>query len=110
MAFKVLVGCLKPLPHVITASSAKVGSSHGNTWGVTPTEGTPGVDLALETKASAVPPRRINPEQVDDASALAESLQDVALVPETTVQPVPDATMTLLVDQKVPTNSHLTSF
>jgi hypothetical protein len=35
MAFKVLVGCLKPLPHVITASSAKVGSSHGNTWGVT---------------------------------------------------------------------------
>jgi hypothetical protein len=75
-----------------------------------PTEGTPGVDLALETKASAIPPRHINPEQVDDASALAESLQDVALVPETTMQPVPDATMTLLVDQKVPTNSHLTSF
>jgi hypothetical protein len=47
---------------------------------------------------------------VDDASALAESLQDVALVPETTVQSVPGVTMTLLVDQKVPTNSHHTSF
>jgi hypothetical protein len=75
-----------------------------------PTEGTPGVDLAFETKASAVPPRHANPGQVDDASALAESLQDVALVPETTVQSVPGVTMTLLVDQKVPTNSHPTSF
>ena len=71
-----------------------------------PTEGTPGVDLAFETKASAVPPRHANPEQVDDASALAESLQDVALVPETTVQSVPDVTMSLLVDRKVPTDSH----
>jgi hypothetical protein len=47
---------------------------------------------------------------VDDASALVESLQDVALVPETTVQPVPNVTMSLLVDQKVPTDSHPTSF
>ena len=45
---------------------------------------------------------------MDDASALAESLQDVALVPETTVQSVPDVTMSLLVDQKVPTDSHPT--
>jgi hypothetical protein len=69
-----------------------------------------GVDLAFETKASAVPPQHTNPEQVDDASALAESLQDVALVPETTVQSVPDMTMSLLIDQKVPTDSHPTSF
>jgi hypothetical protein len=75
-----------------------------------PTEGTSGVDLTFETKASAVPPRHADPEQVDDASALAESLQDVALVPKTTVQSVPDVTMSLLVDQKVPTNSHPTSF
>jgi hypothetical protein len=33
---QVLVCCPKPLPLVITASSAKVGSSQGNTWGVTP--------------------------------------------------------------------------
>jgi hypothetical protein len=76
----------------------------------TPTEGTPGVDLAFETEASAFPPRHANPEQVDDAGALARSLQDVALVPEMTVQPVSDVTTSLLVDQKVPTNSHLTSF
>jgi hypothetical protein len=39
-----------------------------------PTGGASSVDLAFETKASAVSPRRANPEQVDDASALAESL------------------------------------
>ena len=31
----VLMCCPKPLPLVITTSSAKVGSSQGNTWGVT---------------------------------------------------------------------------
>jgi hypothetical protein len=76
----------------------------------TPTGGAPGVDLALETKASAVSPRHANPEQADDASALAESLLDVTLAPETTVQSVPDVTSSPLVDQKVPTDSHPTSF
>jgi hypothetical protein len=75
-----------------------------------PTGGASGVDLAFETKASTVSPRHANPEQVDDASALAESLQDVALVPETAVRSVPDVTMSPLVDQKVPTDSHPTSF
>jgi hypothetical protein len=75
-----------------------------------PTGGASGVDLALETKASAISPRHANPEQADDASALAESLRDVALVPETTVQSVPDMTMSLLVGRKVPTDSHPTSF
>jgi hypothetical protein len=75
-----------------------------------PTGGASGIDLAFETKASAVPPRHANPEQVDDASTLAESLQDVALVPETAVQSVPDVTMSLLVDRKVPTDSYPTSF
>jgi hypothetical protein len=65
-----------------------------------PTEGAPGVDLAFETNASAVPPRHADPEQEDDAGALAGSLQGVALVPETTAQPVPDVTTSLLVDQK----------
>jgi hypothetical protein len=72
-----------------------------------PTGGASGVDLAFETKASAVPPRHTNPEQVDDAGVLAEGLQDVALVPKTTAQSVPDVTMSLLVDQKVLTDSHL---
>ena len=51
-----------------------------------------------------------NPEQVDDASTLAEGLQNVALVPKTTTRSVPDVTMSLLVDQKVLTDSHPTSF
>ena len=55
-----------------------------------PTEGTPDIDLAFKTEASAVPPRHDDPEQEDDVGALAESLQDVALEPEMTAQPVPD--------------------
>jgi hypothetical protein len=76
----------------------------------TPTGGAPGIDFTLETKTSAVSPRRANPEQADDASALAKSLLDVALVPETTVQSVPDVTLSPLVDQEVPTDPHPTSF
>jgi hypothetical protein len=45
----------------------------------TPTRGAPGIDFALETKMSTVSPRRANPEQVDDASTLAESLLDVTV-------------------------------
>jgi hypothetical protein len=40
---------------------------------------------------------------------LAKSLLGVALVPETTVQSVPDVTLSPLVDQEVPTDSHPTS-
>jgi hypothetical protein len=76
----------------------------------TPTRGASGIDFAPETKTSAVSPRHAKPGQVDDASALAKSLLDVALVPESTVQSVPDVTSSPLVDQKVPTNSHPTSF
>jgi hypothetical protein len=76
----------------------------------TPTRGALGIDFALETKTSAVSPRHANPEQADDANALAESLLDVTLVPETTVQSVPDVTLSPLVDQEVSTDSHPTSF
>jgi hypothetical protein len=50
-----------------------------------PTRGASGIDLAFETKASAVSPRHANPEQADDASMLAKGLLDVTLGPETTV-------------------------
>jgi hypothetical protein len=76
----------------------------------TPTGGAPGIGLALETKTSAVSPRRVNPEQTDDASTLAKGLLGVALIPETTVQSVPDVTSSPPVDQEVPTDSHPTSF
>jgi hypothetical protein len=76
----------------------------------TPTGGTPSIDPALETKTSAVSPQRTDSGQTDDASALAKGLLDVTLVPETTVQSVPDVTSSPPVDQEVPTDSHLTSF
>jgi hypothetical protein len=75
-----------------------------------PKGGAPGVDLAFETKASAVSPRHASPEQADDASTLAKSLLDVTLEPETTMQSVPDVTSSPPVDQEVPIDSHPTSF
>jgi hypothetical protein len=72
--------------------------------------GAPGIDLAFETKTSAVSPQRANSKQTDDASTLAKGLLGVTLVPETTVQSVPDVTSSLPVDQEVPTVSHLTPF
>jgi hypothetical protein len=75
-----------------------------------PTGGASGIDLMFETKTSAISPRHANPEQTDDASTLAKGLLDITLVPETTVQSVPDVTSSPPVDQEVPTDSHLTPF
>jgi hypothetical protein len=75
-----------------------------------PTESASGIDLVSETKTSAVSPQHTNLKQTDDASMLAKDLLGVTLVPETTVQSVPDVTSSPPVDQKVPTDSHLTPF
>jgi hypothetical protein len=75
-----------------------------------PTGGTSSIDLAPETKTSAISPQRANPKQTDDASTLAKDLLGITLVPETTVQSVPDVTSSPPVDQEVPTDSHLTPF
>jgi hypothetical protein len=61
-------------------------------------------------KTSAVYPQHANPKQTDDASTLAKDLLGITLVPETTVQSVPDVTSSPPVDQEVPTDSHLTPF
>jgi hypothetical protein len=66
-----------------------------------PAGDTSGVDLASETKTSAVSPQHTNPKQTDDASTLAKDLLGVSLVPETTVQSVPDAASSPPVDQEV---------
>jgi hypothetical protein len=71
-----------------------------------PAGDTSGVDLASETKASVVSPQHTNPKQTDDASTLAKDLLGVSLVPQTTVQSVPDATSSPPVDQEVPSVSH----
>jgi hypothetical protein len=75
-----------------------------------PTGDTLGVDLASETKTSAVSPQHANSEQTNDASTLARDLLGITLVPETTVQSAPDATSSPPVDQEVPTDSHLVPF
>jgi hypothetical protein len=61
-------------------------------------------------KTSVVSPQHTNLKQTDDASTLAKDLLGVTLVPETTVQSVPDVTSSPPVDQKVPTDSHLAPF
>jgi hypothetical protein len=75
-----------------------------------PTGGTSGIDLASETKTSAVSPQHANPKQTDDASTLAKDLLGVTLVPETAVQSAPNVTSPPPVDQEVPTDFHLTPF
>jgi hypothetical protein len=71
-----------------------------------PTGDMSGIGLASETKTSVVSPQHANPKQTDDASTLAKDLLGVSLVPETTVQSVPDATSSPFVDQEVPSVSH----
>jgi hypothetical protein len=72
---------------------------------------TSGVDLAPETKTSVVSPQHANPKHTTgDASTLAKDLLGVSLVPEITVQSVPDATPSLSVDQEVPSISHPVPF
>jgi hypothetical protein len=71
---------------------------------------TSGVDLAFETKTSVVSPQHANPKQTDDASTLAKDLLSVSLVPEITVQSVPDVTSSPSVDQEVSSVSHPVPF
>jgi hypothetical protein len=69
-----------------------------------------GIGLASETKTSVVSPQHANSKRTDDASTLAKDLLGVNLVPETTVQSAPDATLSPPVDREVPTDSHLMPF
>jgi hypothetical protein len=108
----------RPLPHRRRRRRGNQGQAGGGTSSAVervddtdaPTGGTSGIDLASETKTSAVSPQHANPKQTDDASTLAKDLLGVTLVPETTVQSVPDVTSSPPVDQEVPTDSHLTTF
>jgi hypothetical protein len=57
-----------------------------------PLESASGIGLASETKTSAVSPQHTNLKQTDDASTLTKDLLGVTLIPETTVQSVPNVT------------------
>src|SRR6187455_326120 len=108
----------RPLPHRRRRRRGNQGQAGGGTSSAVervdgagaPTGGTSGIDLASEMKTSAISPQHANPKQTDDASMLAKGLLGVTLVPETTVQSVPDVTSSPPVDQEVPTDSHPTSF
>jgi hypothetical protein len=75
-----------------------------------PTESASSIGLASETKTSVVSLQHTDLKQTNDASTLAKDLLGVTLVPETTVQSVPDVTSSPPVDKKVPTDSHLAPF
>jgi hypothetical protein len=111
-------GLSRPLPRRRRRRRGNQGQAGGGTSSAVkrvdgagaPTGGTSGIDLASETKTSAVSPRHANSKQTDDASTLAKDLLGVTLVPETTVQSAPDVTSSPPVDQEVPTDSHLVPF
>jgi hypothetical protein len=75
-----------------------------------PAGDTSGVDLASETKTSVVSPQHANPKRTDDASTLVKDLLGVSLVPEITVQAVPDVTPSPSVNQEVPSVFHPVPF
>jgi hypothetical protein len=108
----------RPLPHRRRRRRGNQGQAGGGTSSAVervdgvgaPTGGTSGIDLASETKTSAVSPQHANPKQTDDACTLVNDLLGVTLIPETTVQSAPDVTSSPPVDQEVPTDSYLTPF
>jgi hypothetical protein len=108
----------RPLPRRRRRRRGNQGQARGGTSSTVervdgagaPTGGASGIDLASETKTSAVSLQHANPKPTDDASTLAKDLLGVTLVPETTVQSALDVTLSPPVDQEVPTDSHLTPF
>jgi hypothetical protein len=64
----------------------------------------------LRRRRASFSPQHANSKRTNDASTLAMDLLGVTLVPKTTVQSTPDATLSPPVDQEVPTDSHLVSF
>jgi hypothetical protein len=75
-----------------------------------PAGDTSGIDLAPETTTSVVSRQHANPKWTDDASTLAKGLLGVSLVPDITVQSVPDATSSPSIDQEVPSVFHPVPF
>jgi hypothetical protein len=75
-----------------------------------PARDTSGIDLAPETTTSVVSPQHANPKWKDDSSTLANGLLGVSLVPDITMQSVPDATSSSSIDQEVPSVFHPVPF
>jgi hypothetical protein len=69
-----------------------------------------GVILPPETTTGIASQQRANPKRTDDASILMKDLLGVSLVPEITVQSVPDATSLPSINQEVPSVFHPVPF
>jgi hypothetical protein len=76
----------------------------------TPAGDMSGVVLAPETTTSVASQQRANPKRTDDASTLMKDLLGVSLLPEITVQSVPDSTSPPSINQEVPSIFHLVPF
>jgi hypothetical protein len=111
-------GLSRPIPRRRRRRRSNRGQAGGGTSSAVervdgvgaPTGGTSGIDLASETKTSAVSPQHANPKQTNNAGTLTKDLLGITLVPETTVQSAPDVTSSPPVDQEVSTDSHLVPF
>jgi hypothetical protein len=77
---------------------------------VTPAGAMSGVVLAPETTTGVTSLQHANPKLTHEASTLVKDLLSVSLVPEITVQSVPDATSPPSIDQKVPSVFHPVPF
>jgi hypothetical protein len=111
-------GLSRPLPRRRRRRRDNQGQAGGGTSSAVervdgagaPTGDTPGIDIASETKTSAVSPQHANSKRTDDASTLAKGLLGVTLVPEMTVQSTLNVTSSPSVNQEVLTDTHLVPF
>jgi hypothetical protein len=76
----------------------------------TPAGDMSGVVLTPETTTGVASPQHANPKRADDANTLVKGLLDVNLVPDITVQSVPDATLSPSIDREVPSVFHPVPF
>jgi hypothetical protein len=91
--------------HAGGGTSSAVGPERVDDTG-TPVGAMSCVVLAPKTTTGVASPQCANPEWTDDASTLAKDLLGVSLVPEITVQSVPDTTSPPSIDQEVPSVFH----
>jgi hypothetical protein len=98
MISKVLMCCLKPLPHMITVLSAKVCSSHGNAWGVTASHYdvdlewiSEGYCLPDEEEAALAEVQRLDAAVEGPSAALASSFEVEILPPVSPSEAGPDS-------------------
>jgi hypothetical protein len=76
----------------------------------TPAGDMSGIVLAPETTTGLTSPQYANPKRTDDVSTLVKGLLGVSLIPEITVQSVPNATSSPSIDREVPSVFHPVPF